>query len=63
MKFYIYIFFENLSRKFNFSFLSDKNNGYILDHMWLSSVWNEQCVRQQLLRKSVTFFLENLAVF
>ena len=60
MKFYISVFFENLSRKFKFSLKSDKHNEYFtrrrkyifLYGIFLTSFQNEKCFRQSLQIKS-----------
>ena len=55
MKFYIWAFFENLSRKFKVSLKSDKNKGYftcrrfhIYGDISLNSSYNEKCLIPKL---------------
>jgi hypothetical protein len=55
MKFYIWAFFENLSRKFKVSLKSDKNNGcftwrrfHIYGDISLNSSYNEKCLIPKL---------------
>jgi len=58
IKFDVWVFFENLSRKLKFSLKSDKINRYFtwrsmdIYHTSLSSSQNKKCFRQNLHRKS-----------
>ena len=68
MKFDIWVFLKNLSRKISFIKIGQEQGVhawrpmYITIHISLNSYYNEKCFRQQLYIKSKhTFYVENLA--
>jgi len=76
MKFYIWIFFENLSKKIEISLKSEKKNGYftwtpiyIFDHISLSSSQNEKCfivvekIKTHILCSITLFKIENHVIY
>jgi len=70
IKYEFIVFFENLSRKFQVSLLSDNNNRrftcrlYSYDSILLSCPCNEKWVRQNLQRKSNhTFYVPQVTIF